>query len=384
MSIVLALSKSVSEQYSNFDKLQNKQQVQILRGMVQHAVKKSLNQIKLPKDKEKIAYEIKKLQNKTRHKEKYKKIHDLEINDDLIDILYRLDRIQTKTSKNDFDSQIQRIDVTNLNQSTTDIASDQSNELKFEHTDFAETKTKYSVFKFDVDEDIFTDEIKLKNHITRSEIKLKESINEIFETYEKSKSIFVTSLFHLYDFQNFVTFLQKLQDKFETKSEKYLSVALESSYKLMKNYYMQLLLLQGIKVRSERQLENSLLLNSRFMSMSEHHPLMIGFHLLLTHSLDWSKLLKLVEKDIFDIFSTSETRIEPSDKISNTQDKNNNFDYDSEILELVKKQGEIKQSNLLRKFLHHPISVKEVILRLESYGLLKIVQIENDALILKC
>jgi len=377
MSIVSTLSKSVSKQYPNFDRLQNKQQVQLLRNLIKHAVRKSINQIHIPTYDEQIQYEIKKLRYTKRHKEQYLKSHK-EINEDMVDVLFRLKRFQPSSAKNDFVTYSQPKNIANIEQSTNATSSNRLHEIKSDYTNITEIKSKHNIFKFEIDDDVFKNEIKLKNEITRSKIKLDESLKEIFNIYgSQSKSPFVKSLFHLYDFQNFLVFHQRLQNNVEQNHESYLDDALKSCYVILKNYYTELLLIRGRKLEPKEQLENVLLSDHQFMSIYENHPLMIGFHLLLTNSIDFSKLIKIVQKNYFDIFSTTETDSNTSDRIPKVKHDVQNFDYDYEILSFIKKFGKVKQNYIQRKYLHHSVVIGDVISRLESSGFLKS-EIENN------
>lgn len=377
MSIVTSLSKSVSEQYPNFDRLKNKQQVKLLRNLIKHAVRKSINQIHVPTYDEQIQYEIRKLRYTKRHKEQYLKSHE-KINEDLVDVLFRLKRFQPSSSKNDFGTRTQPKNITNLEHSTSATSSNRLDKIKSDYTNIPEIKSKHNIFKFEIDDDIFENEMKLKNEMTRSKIKLDGSLKEIFNTYgSQSKSPFVKSLFHLYDFQNFLVFHQKLQSNVEKNHKSYLDDTLKSSYALLKNYYIELLLIRGRKLEPEEQLENVLLSDHQFMSIYENHPLMTGFHLLLTYSIDFSKLIKMVQKNYFDIFSTTETDSETSDRIPKVKRNVQNFDYDYEILSFITKHDRITQTHLQRKYLHHSAIIQDVLSRLRNSGLIKL-EIENN------
>lgn len=380
MSIAIALSKVVSEKYGNFDTLENKQQVQILRNLVKHAVKKSLNQIHMPTSDKQIPYEIKKLQYKKRHKLKYEKSHQ-GINENMVDILYRLERIHPSTSKNDFGINLTSKDVDDTIQIQSNTSSNRIIEKSIIPTNFTQTKSKYNVFKTNADDELFDDILKLNNHLTRTKIQLDESLKEILNSNElQSRSILVKSLFHLYDFQNFIVFHQKLQDKTEKSDETYLTESLKKSHMLLKNYYIELLSIQGKKIASNEQLENILLLDRQFMSIVETHPLMKGFHLLLVQSIDFSKLEKIIQDTCFDIFSPVETESTEIQRIPQIK-HDDDLDYDYEILAVIKKQGRVKLNHLQRKFINYPITVLEIVERLKNSKLISIEKINDEIIV---
>jgi len=316
MKLVSILSQSVVEKYPEFERLSVKQQKIVIKKTVQHAIKKSLLQVQLPKPKNRIRQAIEKWRYEHRRSDAYRervKLTDY----DFIESLRRLRESNPKNTITDFENKFG--DTSSNSFEKNPIKSSTSGTIHIPYFDYSSfsgntEKSRFKLFKSDIDSDVFSSITKLRNHIIRSKYALKASLLEMvtaqknsgkFTTNntEKNKTFISKSLFQLYELNLFLTSIKKLENYIRLNYQKKFQKELTSCYEILYQYYDQWLSYYGKTFKNLSQIESELLLNNEFMMIDEENPLMEGFTMLSSNSIDFEKIKNyLDEKTLKTIF----------------------------------------------------------------------------------
>lgn len=395
LSLLHVLSKTVVNNYPQYHTLSSKQQSRLIQKTYDLALKSALKKIELPPAKDAISRGIEREMYK-RHAQKYRdkvKLPNYDLMEKLKKLILKRD---VKNAITDTESNrglhLHSSDVDHEFSSPSVVS---SIKLGSDFSNYSNTSTseKRSIFKVDIDKDIFDDKTKLKNFITRQKYHLSESLNEMYGVQEKlivSKisqktgySVHVSkSIFQLYDLFNFLKFTEKLKQESRPNSKNDYTVELEYCKKVLFEYYVQWLKINGVSITNVSELENEIFQNKSFMSLNPENPLFEGFYILMSDSVDYSKVEEFLTMPLSKTPFVTKTKSKNTMSLSIIRkSKQKVLDYEYEIMKYLISETTLNQSDLQRTFLLHPVSVTDVLLHLEESGFITRKKMARDYLI---
>ena len=304
MGIGSALTSVLVEEYPEFLQAPKTTQKQIIKNLIKTAVDHALNSVKLPPMKD--PYQRKKDEyHYLRSSKHFRETHKIP-NYDLLQKLYKLRLKYIDSDGTDF-LNFRKIDTSSIGRKFVDILSNTKRDSKINFDNYSENelRTKTPFFKMSkFDDSIFDSTTNLRNHITRSKFTLlnhfntnliisQESSNTIEDNSTHSKTQkFTEDLFVLYDLQAFLHFIMMLESASTKKPE--FSRSLSYAYEVLNEYYFEIFKTQEPTLDKE-DLVSHILQNDDFRNLSEDNPLIKGFTMILSHSIDVSEIIKELE-----------------------------------------------------------------------------------------
>lgn len=330
MSLVIALSKTVQETYPNLTQMSEKRRSEIINDTLRNAIKTALLKIKLPQLKD--AFQRRSEEYKfDRGGKHYQQTHKA-ANYALLERLLDLHTSSLKTDFTDFkigkELEVIRPDYVSAIDSSSQ---NQSRKSDYDASKVLNTdpRKKVHLFKTDeIEESVFTTPVKLRNQITKFKFKLDvsnvliqqiiqinggstsltfdykqtidlETIKPTLDIVTSKKTKFTESLFFLYDLHSFIEFVRQLESYSRKISDKEIEEGKLYAYKVLREFFLNLMTKYGKKIKKLEQIENEILLIDDFMSLDLTNPLMEGMELLLNQSIDLQHIKNLAEN--FDI-----------------------------------------------------------------------------------
>lgn len=303
MSLLQILSQTVVEKNPEYHKLSSKKQSELINETYELSLKLALKQVKIPPSKDPIQIAIERKQYYGRRSGKYRKKIKL-LDYDFVEKLRKLhnkclskDTFTDMDHPNDLSNQSSEIIKTKITSSNKESIKQYLDFSAFSNTNF---HSKIPIFKTNLEEQIFKNKTTIRNYITRTKFKLKQSLNEIYssEYYElifskekKEHVIHVSkSLFQLYELFVFLDFVKKLEKKPHTKLDEDFDNELKYSYDVLFNYFLMWLEKNGKPMKQILELENEIFNNENFMNLNPANPLFEGFTMLIENNIDISKV----------------------------------------------------------------------------------------------
>lgn len=372
--LVSLIAEEIRDKYPNYAYLSPNHKKEVVSTTIRRAVSQALPRVKIPLPPTPFKRKIEELRQR-RRSEHYKKTHR-PVNYQLWELLYRLKKDENSSLTT------HQLSYTTENSSTlvrsrSDMQGNVGSPILQQNENSNNLLGSERFFKIDPEDDIFNSLPKIRERLQTFNSKLKESVAEI--RYE-GKNI-DDSLFRLYELRQFLSFMENLEYyssfyKNRPKMKKYV----DESYSILRTYYFQWLKKHGIEPKNKDQVEIMLLKFERFRKLNKTNPLVEGFVKLFSHSMNMKKDIRLLDKkSILQVFG--EQRIQEETHAHQRELKNVQL-IESEVLRLLFKNNQVRETDLKRIFLASPLSMKIILSNLEKDGLITIQRDNTENIVL--